>query len=118
MSLDGIWTQHSGKRRCNHLIHLTHRRGCNHLKSFLEWEPISDRLIRARFNSDHCKLSIIQCYAPTNDTDDEIKENFFEQLQATISKIPQHDMLLVMGDLNVKIGSDNTDYERYMGVAP
>ena len=24
-------------------------------------------------------------------------------------------MLLVMGDLNAKIGFDNTDYERYMG---
>ena len=29
-------------------------------KTLLEWEPINDRLIRTRFNLDHCKLSVIQ----------------------------------------------------------
>ena len=36
-------------------------------KSLIEWEPISDRLLPARFDSKYCKLTIIQCYAPTND---------------------------------------------------
>ena len=29
-------------------------------------------------------------------------------------KVPQHDILLLMGDMNAKIGSDNTDRERAM----
>ena len=81
----------------------------------MEWEPINERLIRARFNSKYCKLTSIQCYAPTNDSEDDVKEDWYEQLQAEVDKVPQHDMLLVMGDMNAKVGSDNTDRERAMG---
>ena len=81
----------------------------------MEWEPFNERLIKGRFNSEYCKLTIIQCYAPNNDSEDEVKEDWYEQLQAEVDKVPEHDMLLVMGDMNAKIGSDNTDRERAMG---
>ena len=44
-----------------------------------EWETINERLIKARFNSKYCKLTIIQCYAPTNDYEDEMKEHWYKQ---------------------------------------
>ena len=78
-------------------------------------EPINERIIKARFNSKSCKLTIIQCYAPTNDCGDEVKEDWYEQLQAEVATVPQHDMLLVMGDMNVMVGSGNTDREWEMG---
>ena len=34
-------------------------------KSMIEWTPISERLMEARFKSRYTKLSVIQCYAPT-----------------------------------------------------
>ena len=80
----------------------------------MEWEPINERIIKARFKSKYCKLTIIQCHAPTNDSEDEVKEDWYEQLQAEVTKVPQHDMLLVMGDMNAKVRSDNTDRERSM----
>ena len=37
--------------------------------------------------------------------------NYMQQCR----KVPQHDVLLIMGDMNAKTGSDNTDRERAMG---
>ena len=48
-------------------------------------------------------------------TEDDMKEEWYDQLQAAMSKVPQHDVLLIMGDMNANTGSDNTDRERAMG---
>jgi hypothetical protein len=36
-------------------------------------------------------------------------------LQSEIEKVPTHDVTIVMGDLNAKVGNDNTGNERVMG---
>ncbi|KAL9970087.1 hypothetical protein ACROYT_G022409 [Oculina patagonica] len=63
----------------------------------------------------HVNLSLVQCYAPTNDSDDTTKDSFYAQLQAELEKLPRHDMLVIMVDLNAKVGSDNSSYDRAMG---
>ena len=73
------------------------------VNTLLEWEPISDRILRARFDSKHCKLMIIQCYAPTSEADDAMKDDWVDHLIQVLSKVPRHDMLLVIGDLNAKV---------------
>ena len=52
-------------------------------KSLLDWKPISDRLIKARFNFKFAKLTVIVCYAPTEDAEEEIK-NEYEKLEEEI----------------------------------
>ncbi len=84
-------------------------------KTLLEWEPVSERLIRVRLNSKFCKLTILQCYAPTKEAEEEVKEDWYEQLQMAVSKVPQHDVLLLTGDMNAKVGNDNSNNERAMG---
>ena len=84
-------------------------------KSLLEWQPFGPRLLKARFNSKFAKLSVVSCYAPTEEADDADKDDFYEQLQAIIEKVPAHDMLLVIGDFNARTGSDNTNRQRIMG---
>jgi len=60
-------------------------------------------------------VTVIQCYAPTNDSDDDDKDAFYNQLEATILDAHRHDMLILMGDLNAKVGSDNNHFERVLG---
>ncbi|XP_033103573.1 craniofacial development protein 2-like [Anneissia japonica] len=84
-------------------------------KTLIYWEPINARIIRARFNSKYTKLTIIQCYAPTEDHCDEDKDTFYSTLEETVRKTPKHDVMVVMGDMNAKIGINNTGRERVMG---
>ena len=42
-------------------------------------------------------MTIIQCYAPTNDHEEEGKDQFYDALNETINKIPSHDITMVMG---------------------
>ena len=61
------------------------------------------------------KLTIIQCYAPTNDADEEETGNIYEKLQLTLNNTPKRDIKIGMGDLNAKIGNHNKNRERIMG---
>ena len=85
------------------------------VKSLKEWEPISERIITARFESKCQATRVIQVYAPTNDAEENEKEDFYHQLQTTLSKGKLRDLTLVIGDLNAKVGSDNTNREMTMG---
>ena len=84
-------------------------------KALLEWKPVSERIVRARFNSKYSKLTVIQCYSLTNEADEVDKLNFYEQLQSEVAATPTHDVLMAIGDLNAKVGRDNTGREDHMG---
>ncbi|VDO51652.1 unnamed protein product [Schistosoma margrebowiei] len=60
-------------------------------------------------------MNVIQCYALINDGNDDIKDQFYERLQSIIEKCPSKDPTILMGDLNAKIGIENTGYEDIMG---
>ncbi|WP_353806162.1 hypothetical protein, partial [Acinetobacter baumannii] len=72
------------------------------------WEPVSSRLISARFNSKGRKITIIKCYAPTNAVTKEEKEEFYVALQSLLDRSPRRDMKVIMGDLNAKVGRENS----------
>ena len=55
------------------------------------------------------------CYAPANNSDEEVKEQFYEQLQGILMELNSRDINVLLGDFNAKIGTDNTGYERVMG---
>ena len=106
---------YSGKNEEHHeagVEILLSKKAANNL---LEWNPVSDRIITARFESRFKRVSIIMCYASTNTSEEEDKNSFYAQLQSVPDKIPNRDMLILMGDMNAMVGADNTDREREMG---
>ncbi|XP_018018974.1 craniofacial development protein 2-like [Hyalella azteca] len=85
-------------------------------KSLMEWTPVNKRIITARFYSRYRRMTIIQVYAPHNEREEEEKEQFYQELQETLDGCNRNDITIIMGDLNAKVGSDNSGYERTMGV--
>ena len=45
-------------------------------RTLIEWKPAGPRLLKARFNSKYTKLTVIVCYAPTEDADEAEKYTF------------------------------------------
>ena len=108
-----VW--YSGRSDSDHRVGVAILISPTASKALMEWEPVDERLVRARFNSRYCKLTVIVCYAPTNDDSEETKDSFYIKLQILLDKTPKHDMLVVMGDLNAKVGTDNIGNESVMG---
>ena len=71
--------------------------------------PVSSRIITLRLRASPFNITIVQVYAPTSAHSDEEIENFYEQIQETIDKVPKKDILVVQGDWNAKIGEDAQD---------
>lgn len=84
-------------------------------KGLMEWHPVSERIISARFKSRIRNVTIIQCYAPTEMTQYAEKEAFYDQLTLAINSVPKKDICIMMGDLNAQIGPDNKQIEHIMG---
>jgi hypothetical protein len=84
-------------------------------KSLIEWKAVSERLLIARLKTRLRKLTIVQCYALTNEATMEEKEAFYGLLETTLHQIRQSDITIMMGDFNAKIGDDNQGVKHVMG---
>ncbi|VDP48645.1 unnamed protein product [Schistosoma margrebowiei] len=60
-------------------------------------------------------MNVIQCYAPTNDYNEDAKDQFYSMLQSIIEKCSTKDLTILMRNFNAKVGTDNTGYEDIMG---
>ncbi|VDP36204.1 unnamed protein product [Schistosoma margrebowiei] len=60
-------------------------------------------------------MNVIQCYEATNDPNEDVEDQFYDSLQSIIEKCPTKNLTILMGDLNVNVGTDNTGYEDIMG---
>ena len=49
-------------------------------------------------------MSTLQCYAPTNNAEDEEQENVYSSLDTEVERISRHDLLNIAGDFNAKVG--------------
>ncbi|XP_050746045.1 craniofacial development protein 2-like [Drosophila biarmipes] len=58
--------------------------------------------VKARFFN----LSIICAHAPTEEKDDAVKDSFYARLAVTYDRCPDHDVMLILGDFNAKVGRE------------
>ena len=78
-------------------------------------KPVSQKIIKARFNSRWQQHTILQCYDPLNEATEDAKDDFFDQLQMVLEQVSCRDVKIVMGDMNAKVEMDNTGREEVIG---
>ena len=66
----------------------------------------NDRIISIRFQGKPFIITVIQVYAPTSNAEE--AERFYEDLQDLLELTPKKDVLLIIGDWNAKVGSQET----------
>ena len=72
----------------------------------IDFEPYNERLCKLRIQSKYNKLTLINTYAPTEEKSTEMKEQFYEDLQNLIKKVPKSDTVIVLGDFNAQVGKE------------
>ena len=73
--------------------------GCNHK---------NNRMISVHFQGKPFNIMVIQVYAPISNTEEAEVERSYEELQDLLELTPKTDVLLIIGDWNAKVGSQET----------
>ncbi|VDO58450.1 unnamed protein product [Schistosoma margrebowiei] len=61
-------------------------------------------------------MNVIQCYVPTSDSnDDDDEDRSYGSLQSILEKYSGKNLIIMMRNLNAKVGMDNNGYEDIMG---
>ncbi|VDO67709.1 unnamed protein product [Schistosoma mattheei] len=82
--------------------------------ALIGWESHRSRIIKTSFKTkkEGISMYIIQCYALTNDYNEDAKDQFYDRLQSIVEKCPTKNLTTRMGDFNAKVGVDDTDWEK------
>lgn len=85
--------------------------------AILSFNPINDRIMLIKLNTKPVRLNVVQIYAPTSTSKDEVIENFYKCLEDNIKKIPTRELTIIQGDFNAKIKStkDDQNLSTYVG---
>ena len=65
-------------------------------------------MISVRLQGKPFNITVIQVYAPTSNTEEAEVEWFFEDLQDILELTHKQDVLLIIGNWNAKVGSQET----------
>ena len=74
------------------------------------WQAINERIVMVRLAGKPINVTVIAVYAPVNPTDQKgvvtTTEPFYRDLQDTFDRLPKGDILLIIGDLNARVGKE------------
>ena len=76
---------------------------------------MSERLVKVRILFKKKWTTFIQVYAPTEDSEKEEKDRFYASLESVLVKVKKDDRLVLMGDLNGRVGRDVETWEEVIG---
>ena len=85
------------------------------INSVLEVRRVSDRAMCMKLEVEGVLFNVISAYAPQVGCNIEEKEEFWDELDEEVQKIPGAERVVIGADLNGHVGEGNTGDERVMG---
>jgi len=74
--------------------------------AILEFKPINERICTLRIRARLFNITLICVHAPTEETGEEVKDRFYEELENVYNGAAGHDVKMILGDMNAKIGRE------------
>ena len=78
-------------------------------KSLINIKRVTNRILIANFQGNPV-LTTIVTYAPCEYEDEIVKNIFYEQLRTTIESVPSHNCLIILSDMNARMGPEDLQY--------
>ena len=75
----------------------------------------TERLLKLQLQTSAGLVSLISAYAPTLTSASELKDRFYDDLSAAISKVLPQEPLLIFGDFNARVGADHSSWPTCLG---
>jgi hypothetical protein len=79
----------------------------------MQYEAVDGRISWIRIENKQANITMINAYAPTENSKEEEKTKFYDKLEKVCEKVKRNGILMIVGDFNAKIGKE----ERNEGVA-
>ncbi|CAF3888152.1 unnamed protein product [Rotaria magnacalcarata] len=86
-----------------------------------EWEAVSERIIKIRLKCTPIDITVLSVYSPVNPSTKKMAndtDKFYSDLQDTINNVSINDMLIIMGDLNGRVGGNQQQLASTNSVGP
>ncbi|CAM4848500.1 unnamed protein product [Rotaria magnacalcarata] len=86
-----------------------------------EWEAVSERIIKIRLKCTPIDITVLSVYSPVNPSAKQMAndaDKFYSDLQDTINNVSTNDMLIIMGDLNARVGGNQQQPASINSVGP
>jgi len=83
-------------------------------KNIMSFTPINERIYILRLKGKFHNITLINVHVSTEEKMEEEKDKFYDDLQKTYDRTPKHDIVMVLEDLNAKIGKEKA-YESVTG---
>ena len=76
------------------------------MKRISSLTPINERICKLRTKGKFHNITLINVHGPTEEKTEEEKDKFHVDLQKEYDSVLKHDTVMILGDLNAKIGKE------------
>jgi hypothetical protein len=70
-------------------------------------EFVSNKMSYIILRGHGCHVIVLNVHAPTEDKIDDVKDNFYEELERVFNEFPKYHMKVLLGDFNAKTGRED-----------